>query len=181
MSIPGRVCYSAVIATPVGPVGLLTEPGGLAAVDFLPPRTPGVAARDRLAEWAVRELLDYFTDPFRPFQIPIAPHGTRFQKAVWDALRAIPPGQTRTYGALASGIGTGPRAVGGACRANPLPILIPCHRVLAGTGLGGYGGASLGAGLEVKRWLLTHEGAVPREETVPPPAADVHTGAHRPR
>ncbi|MFZ5579344.1 MAG: methylated-DNA--[protein]-cysteine S-methyltransferase [Pseudomonadota bacterium] len=78
--------------------------------------------------------------------------------AVWDSLRDIPPAQTCTYGELAGRLRSSPRAVGGALRANPIPILIPCHRVVGARGLGGYAGASA-EGQARKRWLLAHEGA----------------------
>jgi methylated-DNA-[protein]-cysteine S-methyltransferase len=88
--------------------------------------------------------------------------GTPFQRRVWEAMRAIPPGRTRTYGDLAAELGTSPRAIGGACRANPCPIVVPCHRVVGATGLGGFAGDTSGHKVEVKRWLLRHEGvAVP--------------------
>jgi methylated-DNA-[protein]-cysteine S-methyltransferase len=89
----------------------------------------------------------------------VAPAGTPFQCRVWQALRDIPPGTTRTYGELARDLGTSPRAIGGACRANPCLIAVPCHRVVARDGLGGFAGERGGKRLAVKRWLLRHEGA----------------------
>jgi methylated-DNA-[protein]-cysteine S-methyltransferase len=80
---------------------------------------------------------------------------------VWQRLREIPAGRTLSYGVLARELGTSARAVGGACRANPVPLAIPCHRVVAATGLGGYSGARGGDWLEKKRWLLRHEEAAP--------------------
>jgi methylated-DNA-[protein]-cysteine S-methyltransferase len=85
------------------------------------------------------------------------PAGTPFQLRVWHALMAIPAGQPATYGALAKRLGTGARAVGQACGANPLPILIPCHRVVAASGLGGFMHSAAGTPLDVKTWLLAHE------------------------
>ncbi len=86
--------------------------------------------------------------------VPAEPRGTPFQRAVWAELRRVPPGQTRTYGELARRLGTGPRAVGAACRANPLLLVVPCHRVVAASGaLGGYAG-----GVARKAALLRHEG-----------------------
>lgn len=83
--------------------------------------------------------------------------GTEFQKRVWRALCAIPPGTTKTYGELAKQLNTSPRAIGNACRKNPLPIIIPCHRVVAKNSLGGYAGARIGNLLEIKKWLLRYE------------------------
>ena len=91
------------------------------------------------------------------FDLPFVPSGTPFQLRVWHALMNIPAGQSTTYGALAKQLGTAARAVGQACGSNPLPILIPCHRVVAAHGLGGFMHASSGAPLDVKSWLLAHE------------------------
>jgi methylated-DNA-[protein]-cysteine S-methyltransferase len=105
----------------------------------------------------VRELDAYWGNPIHLFELPIAPQGTPFQLRVWHALKNIPAGQPTTYGALAKQLGTAARAVGQACGANPLPIVIPCHRVVAASGLGGFMHASGGAPLDVKTWLLKHE------------------------
>jgi len=108
---------------------------------------------------AIADQLDaYFLDGSYRFDLPIELQGTLFQRRVWQALRGIEPGQIRTYGELARELGTSPRALGGACRANPCPIVIPCHRVLAADGLGGFAGDTSGRKLAVKRWLLEHEG-----------------------
>lgn len=101
----------------------------------------------------------YFRDGRAGLDLPLAPAGTPFQHRVWQALRAIPPGSTRTYGELARKLGTSARAIGGACRANPCLIAVPCHRVVARDGLGGFAGERGGKRLAVKRWLLRHEGA----------------------
>jgi methylated-DNA-[protein]-cysteine S-methyltransferase len=107
---------------------------------------------------ARRALQDYFEgDIDAPARLPTASNGTDFQRAVWDALRLIPVGQTISYGALAARIGrpTAMRAVGHANGANPIAIVVPCHRVIgANATLTGYGG-----GIERKRWLLAHERA----------------------
>ena len=115
----------------------------------------------------VREqLMAYFEDGSYAFELPLDLQGTAFQIRVWEALREISPGCTVTYGALAGQLGTGARAIGGACRANPCPIVVPCHRVVAGRVLGGFAGDSSGRKLAVKRWLLRHEGALLSE--IPP-------------
>ncbi|MDH4121220.1 MAG: methylated-DNA--[protein]-cysteine S-methyltransferase [Deltaproteobacteria bacterium] len=108
----------------------------------------------------VRQIGEYFAGKRRAFQLPLAPQGTPFQRQVWQELSRIPHGQTMTYGALAARIGqpSAARAVGGANGANPLPLLIPCHRVVAGNGLGGYS-----SGLEIKRFLLNLEGILPED------------------
>ncbi len=89
---------------------------------------------------------------------PLHLAGTPFQQRVWALLRRIPPGVTRTYGELARQLGTAPRAVGAACRTNPIPLFVPCHRVVAASGAGGYFGRTAGRWLEIKRWLLAREG-----------------------
>ncbi len=84
--------------------------------------------------------------------------GTAFQQRVWQALLRIPAGETRSYGVLAAELGSSAQAVGNACRSNPVPIVIPCHRVVAVNGMGGYAGATAGYKMQIKRWLLQHEG-----------------------
>ncbi len=152
--------YDAVIATPLpGDVrlGLRCAAEAVVAIRFLPAATPCRAPRDDVAQGVVQQLKRYFFDPAAPFTVPLGPHGTPFQQQVWWALRSIPPGQVVTYGVLARQLGSGARAVAGACRANPVPLLVPCHRVVAAAGSGGFIGASQGAPLALKLWLLRHE------------------------
>ena len=106
-----------------------------------------------LAE-AARQLEAYFAARLTRFDLPLLPAGSPFERRVWAAMQAIPYGETRTYGDLAHTTDSGPRAVGRACGRNPIPIVIPCHRVLARGGLGGYSG---GAGLPTKQQLLSLE------------------------
>ena len=108
-----------------------------------------------LAE-AARQLQAYFDGKLSHFDLPLAPSGSPFEQRVWSAMQKIPYGETRCYGDLAAAISSAPRAVGGACGKNPIPIVIPCHRVLAKAGLGGYSGAG---GLDTKQALLRLEGA----------------------
>ena len=105
-------------------------------------------------------LLRYLADPHTPIPTQEPTGGTAFQRRVWRALQRIPLGEVRTYGELAVELDSCARAVAQACRANPLPILIPCHRVVSASGLGGYMGQIDGPLLEIKRWLLHHEGHV---------------------
>jgi methylated-DNA-[protein]-cysteine S-methyltransferase len=106
----------------------------------------------------LRDALDaYFQSGRWPVDLPIAPRGTTFQRRVWRVLRRIPPGHTRSYGDIAGELGTSARAVGNACRANPLLLLIPCHRVVAAHGRGGFGGHTEGRWPAMKEWLLVHE------------------------
>ncbi|MDX1252513.1 MAG: methylated-DNA--[protein]-cysteine S-methyltransferase [Gammaproteobacteria bacterium] len=126
-------------------------------MDFLDAHVAERAATDSIAAEVVRQVQRYFADPSHVFSLPLALPGTPFQQRVWQALCAIPPGQPRRYGELARQLGSGARAVGGACRANPVPIIVPCHRVVGAQGLGGYLGATAEEGLLIKRWLLEHE------------------------
>jgi methylated-DNA-[protein]-cysteine S-methyltransferase len=121
---------------------------------------------------AIAQLAAYFAGDLHRFDLPVAPAGTPFQLRVWAAMSAIPFGRTRTYGELAGEVGGVARAVGQACGANPIPIIIPCHRVVAGGGrLGGFSG---GRGRETKRALLVHEHAVPEgRDLFAPPARTV--------
>lgn len=139
------------VPSPVGPLTLCQMDGAITALAW------GGEAHDQtpLLDAARDQLAQYFAGRRRDFDLPLAPAGTAFQRRVWQAMAAIPFGATRSYGALARELASGARAVGMACGANPLPILIPCHRVVATAGLGGYSGAG---GLDTKRALLTLEG-----------------------
>jgi methylated-DNA-[protein]-cysteine S-methyltransferase len=138
--------------TPLGDVTVSEEGGAIVALDWGRGRDQD---RTPLLLAAVAQLQAYFDGQRSDFALPLAPHGSPFQRRVWDALRAIPPGETRSYGDLARELGSAARAIGQANGSNPIPILIPCHRVVAANGrLGGYSG---GDGASTKRWLLAHE------------------------
>jgi methylated-DNA-[protein]-cysteine S-methyltransferase len=150
-----------VIETPLGPLGLRWTGEALTGVDLEP--DPGAAAVDPASPAdpppsVAQQLARYFADGSAAFDLPLALRGTPFQQRVWAAIRAIPAGRTRTYGDLAREVGSAARAVGQACRANPCPIVVPCHRVIAAGGLGGFAGDLGGRRLAIKRWLLRHEG-----------------------
>lgn len=108
--------------------------------------------------WLEHAIEGYFQDPRQPFDLSLELAGTAFQQRVWGMLRRIPCGTVRRYGDLAAELGSSARAVGNACRANPCPILAPCHRVVAKAGLGGFVGQTQGTALNLKTWLLRHEG-----------------------
>jgi methylated-DNA-[protein]-cysteine S-methyltransferase len=154
----GRKRFDAVIDTPVGRLGLVMSAGRVTQIEFVTLRqalqAPGTAA----ARHTVKALRSYFRSAKAPLDIEVEFAGTEFQRRVWAALRAIPVGEVRTYGALARQLGSSPRAVGGACRSNPVPIIVPCHRVVAQNGPGGFGGKTSGPRLEIKKRLLRHEG-----------------------
>ncbi|MBI5041817.1 MAG: methylated-DNA--[protein]-cysteine S-methyltransferase, partial [Gammaproteobacteria bacterium] len=151
--------YQAIMTSPIGRIGIkLNDQEQLVALDFLGERGRSKPGQTYAARRIVAALMGYFTNPSLPLHLPLATTGTPFQQKVWRALQDIPAGTTRTYGELAQQIASAPRAVGQACRRNPLPIVVPCHRVVGQTGVGGYSGATSGPDLAIKSWLLTHEG-----------------------
>ncbi len=154
--------HNAVIEAPFGKVGIRVDEaaGVLSLIEYLPGDVAPIAADSALADQAAREIAHYFEEPRATFDLPLAEVGTPFQRRVWEAMCKIPPGETRTYGELAKQVGGTPRAVGQACGDNPFPIVIPCHRVVAAHGLGGFAHhAGDSFYLRVKRWLLDHESA----------------------
>ncbi len=142
------------VETPLGRVTLVASGDALTGLHW------GRAGREDaspLLDEAAVQLAAYFAGGRRSFDLPLSPHGTAHDGAVWQAMRDIPPGGTRSYGDVARTVGSSPRAVGGACRRNPLPIIVPCHRIVAVNGaLGGWSGPG---GAEGKRFLLALEGA----------------------
>ena len=149
--------YAAIVSAPGFSLGVSCNEDEITGIEYLEPRAE-VAPNSLLAKEAVRQLRAWLKDPQYVFSLPLAPAGTPFQRRVWAGIAAIPAGRTRQYGEVADDIGSGPRAVGNACGANPYPIVVPCHRVVAaGGGLGGFGRNRGGFLLDVKRWLLAHE------------------------
>ncbi|HLS85590.1 MAG TPA: methylated-DNA--[protein]-cysteine S-methyltransferase [Burkholderiales bacterium] len=138
-------------------VAVETREGRITDIHYLPLSAKDVPARNALAEEAARQLERYRADPDWKFDLPLHVEGTPFQRRLWDALCEIPRGRTLTYGELARRLGGEPRAVGQACGDNRLPIVIPCHRVVAANGIGGFAHATSGYLVEAKRWLLLHE------------------------
>ena len=155
----GAKGYDAVIATPVGRVGIIMQNDALMDVSFLSDATPVRSPRAASAQKTCCLLRAYFNNPQTSLGIPLRLAGTAFQQRVWRALRRIPVGRTLSYGALARKLATSARAVGNACRANPVPIVVPCHRVVAANGAGGFMGKRSGNALRLKQRLLEHERA----------------------
>jgi methylated-DNA-[protein]-cysteine S-methyltransferase len=143
------------IDTPVGRLGITERDGQIVRVSWSP--SPDGEPTPLLAE-AARQMAAYFAGELTAFDLPLDPGGSALERGVFDAMRAIPYGQTRTYGDIASELGTYGQPVGQACGANPIPVIIPCHRVLSANGLGGYSGAG---GIETKIALLKLEGGYP--------------------
>ncbi|MCG2583539.1 methylated-DNA--[protein]-cysteine S-methyltransferase [Massilia sp. TS11] len=161
MSAPaGSELFNAIVPAPFGAMGIRSAAGALAELVYLPPHFGDKAPTDALSERTAEQLAAYFLDPDFRFDLPLSAAGSAFQKKVWAAIASIPRGQVRTYGQVAKAIGSAPRAVGQACGANWFPLIIPCHRVTASGGLGGFShhDDEHGFHLAVKRWLLRHEG-----------------------
>ncbi|WP_017446250.1 methylated-DNA--[protein]-cysteine S-methyltransferase [Gayadomonas joobiniege] len=154
-----RPIAQAVINTQVGKIAIINNANTLLKIDLYAQSTPyQIDGSNALTEAVCEQLLDYFEHRLLTFKIPIAEQGTAFQQRVWKVMSQIPYGESLTYGQLAKQIGSSARAVGGACRRNPLPIIRPCHRVVAATGIGGYSGQWWdGHKVDIKKWLLTHE------------------------
>jgi len=144
----GVLCQS-----PVGPLGFDATDEAITALHW---GRAGNLVDGDLANLVTAEVAAYFAGDLQDFTVPLAPRGSAFQLAFYDALRAIPFGDTRTYGEIAKDLNVSAQAIGQACGANPIAILIPCHRVLGADSLGGFSGAG---GVEAKVTLLRHEGA----------------------
>jgi methylated-DNA-[protein]-cysteine S-methyltransferase len=161
--------YDAILDAPRCRLGAVFTGEALTRLDFLPANTPISGKHDSRARRLTDELDAYWRNSTHEFNLLYVPAGTPFQLRVWRALMAIPAGHPTTYGTLAKQLGTAPRAVGQACGSNPLPILIPCHRVVAASGLGGFMHAASGTPLDVKNWLLAHERAASLKPPAPSP------------
>ncbi|MZR12548.1 methylated-DNA--[protein]-cysteine S-methyltransferase [Maritimibacter sp. DP07] len=141
------------VESPVGPLFVSEADGAITRVSW---QAGKVGEETPLLARARAQLAEYFDGKRQAFNLPLRVSGSAFQQEVCAAMSAIPFGETRTYGEIARGLGVPAQAVGQACGANPVPVVIPCHRVLGATSLGGYSGEG---GVETKVWLLRHEGA----------------------
>lgn len=148
--------YDAIIPAPFGAVGIKTEDGFLTDVTLLTEAHSDQAPSNAFAASVASEIRQYLQDSKTTLGTNYAVKGTPFQKRVWRAIADIPRGEVLTYGELAAKVNSGPRAVANVCGANQVPLFIPCHRVVAKNGLGGFmqGKAN---GLAIKQWLLDHE------------------------
>jgi methylated-DNA-[protein]-cysteine S-methyltransferase len=151
--------WDVIVDAPGFALGVRLAADMVAGIEFLPVGLTR-SARCALGREVTHQLTAYLRDPLTPFDLPLAAAGTLHQRAVWQVMRAISPGSTLTYGEVAAQIGSSPRAVGGACGANPFPVVIPCHRIVAAGGrLGGFAHSTAGFLPGIKRWLLAHEAA----------------------
>ena len=163
MADGGGIGFDACVRTPFASLGITTSGTHVTGLRFLAPDTPAKAPRrDSLAHLVCVQVQAYLEDGRFEFDLPLRMSGTHHRLAVWEAMQRIPAGRTRTYGELASELRSSARAVGGACGANPIPLIVPCHRIIAASGrIGGFMGAKAeGFELGIKRWLLEHEGAL---------------------
>jgi len=149
--------FHAKLPTPVAVLGIRTAGELLTDIVYLPRGVATLAPLNRLAAEVCRQIECYLHDPEFRFDLPYEFRGTAFQQNVWRAICAIPSGKTLTYLEVARPLKSAPRPVGGACGANRLPLVIPCHRVVGSNGIGGFMNARGGAPLEIKKWLLLHE------------------------
>jgi methylated-DNA-[protein]-cysteine S-methyltransferase len=155
--------FQARLRAPFATLGITTSDTHVTGIRFLAPSTAALAPRrNSIAFLACVQIQAYLEDPAYRFDLPLKFGGTRHRVSVWEAMQRIPAGKTRSYGELATELGSSARAVGGACGANPIPLVIPCHRVIAAGGdIGGFMGARAeGFERTIKRWLLEHEGAL---------------------
>lgn len=148
--------FDAVVRARFGAVGISVQ-GMQIAIELLSKKHKPKLAEHKLAKQVERQIEAYLTDAHYHFSLPLIFKGTPFQRRVWQYISAIPTGRVLTYQEIAQALDSGPRAVANACGANSLPLVIPCHRVVAKKGLGGFmqGDPS---GPEIKKWLLKHEG-----------------------
>ena len=152
--------YQAKLKAPFGVLGIRCTADALTGIDFLSAGEKPQHATNAFAKTVCEQLLRYIENPDTQFSVPLELNGTAHQKKVWQAMLAIPRGNTRSYGEIAAELKSCAQAVGQACGANPIPVIIPCHRVVGKVGLGGFARHTSGDPLDIKRWLLAHEGGL---------------------
>ena len=149
--------YQAKLHTSFGMLGIRCEANALTGIDFLGSDATPQPPSETFTREVCEQLQAYFINPNFHFNLPLSLNGTAHQTKVWQAISAIPSGQTLNYGDLATLLASSPRAVGQACGANPIPIVIPCHRVISRSGIGGFIHQRAGSALDIKCWLLAYE------------------------
>ena len=142
------------VQSPIGLIRIVSEEGRLTSLTIDAAQQSDVPGDDDVLDRAVDQLAEYFAGGRDAFDLPLTPANSPRGEALRAAISAVAHGQTASYGSLAALSGSGARAIGQACARNPLPLIIPCHRVLASDGLGHYSG---GGGKHTKQWLLAHE------------------------
>lgn len=151
--------YQAKLKVPFGVLGICCDDVAVTGITFLPPSATGQSPTMPIARKACEQLSAYLVDPDYRFDLPLILNGTPHQLTAWRAMLAIPRGQVRTYGDLAAEMKSSPRAVGQACGNNPIPVIVPCHRIVGKQGLGGFMHHDGGRATDIKQWLLQHEAA----------------------
>ncbi|MEZ0315265.1 MAG: methylated-DNA--[protein]-cysteine S-methyltransferase [Methylophilaceae bacterium] len=151
--------YDAIIPAPFGAIGIRAQDDFLTKITLIAGKLAEKQSSQPFVQEIAKQIKQYLIDPTSPLDMPYAVKGTPYQKRVWRAISAIPAGQTLSYGELADKVSSGSRAVANVCGANQVPLFIPCHRVVAKNGLGGFMQGKEN-GLAVKQWLLDHEQAV---------------------
>lgn len=150
--------FDAIIETPFARLGLRFYEGVLCGVEYLKLDAELKASSHPDALNTIDQINHYSRNAQHSFDMRISAKGTDFQQRVWQEMCRIPAGDVKTYGDVAKILSSSPRAVGNACRANPIPLIIPCHRIVSATGIGGFAGATSGYLTDIKRQLLRHEG-----------------------
>lgn len=148
--------FDAIIPAPFGAIGIQARDEFLTRLELLAEQYPAKTSNDVFVQSVVNQITEYLQNPQAALSAPFVVKGTPFQRRVWQAIAAIPTGHTLSYGELAAKVGSGPRAVANVCGANQVPLFIPCHRVVAKNGLGGFMQRKE-HGLLIKQWLLAHE------------------------
>ena len=149
--------FTAIVKAPFGAIGIRVEREQLHELTYLPPEYEAKPGQDPLSKKVAKQVQAYLKNPDHEFDIDLPSVGTDHQRKVWTVINAIPRGSVLTYAQVARRIGSAPRAVGQACGANWYPLIIPCHRVTATGGIGGFARHDGGFHQNVKRWLLRHE------------------------
>jgi methylated-DNA-[protein]-cysteine S-methyltransferase len=149
--------YQAKILAPFGVLGICCEKDRLTRIDFLPLSSKLLVPESPFVQEVSAQLAAYFKNPDYEFKLPLRLNGTDHQSRVWQSMCAIPRGKTKQYGEIAKELASSARAVGQACGSNPVPIVIPCHRIVSKLGIGGFAHHKEGYELSIKRWLLNHE------------------------
>lgn len=148
------------LPTPVGRLAVFIKDSKVVQVDYASQTKSETKRLSPFATKVKKQIQSYFVSPGCDFDLPLETNGTDFQRRVWRVLQTIPAGKTLTYGDVARRLKSSARAVGNACRNNPVPLIVPCHRVVAKTNIGGFSGKTSGASITRKRWLLNHEGVL---------------------
>ncbi len=146
-----------IIDVPFGQITVSASDYYLQGIDLFSSSTIASSQTPPITQQLIGELEAFMVCPHNAWSIPLLYQGTDFQQRVWQYLRAIPIGETRYYSEIAEGLNSSAQAVGNACHANPFPIVVPCHRVVSKSGIGGFAGKIAGHEITVKQWLLEHE------------------------